>query len=391
MNKSLKIYAIIFGIVVVLMAILQLNKKEVIDWRKNFDVNKKTPFGLYVFNKEAPIVFEGNLKKILSSPYDFYEKNKKIPLHNILIFEKEIDHVSFEKIMNEVKKGSDAMIITEYIPDEVSDTLYVYNYSSDYGDENVQFFTDKKFKQDSLLLDKMPSSNYIDEIDFETTEILGGKKITNSEEKNNLNANFVKVNFGKGHFYIHTEPLDFTNYYLLKRGNEKYVEHVFSYLPKRTTYWFTESGTAENGSMLQFILGKPALRYAWYIFLLGMIIFMIFNAKRRQRIVPIIEPLKNKSVEFVKSIGNLYLQEGDFHDMMGKKAQYFLHKIRMDLLIDTKNLDEEFVKKLHLKTGKSIEKINEAVVLIKKGQDPYSAVMKEDLIRMNQLLDEIVK
>ena len=62
----------------------------------------------------------------------------------------------------------------------------------------------------------------------------------------------------------------------------------------------------------------------------------------------------------------------------------------MDLLIDTKNLDEKFIHLLHLKTGKSIEKINEATVLIKKGQDPYATVMKEDLIKMNRLLDEIL-
>lgn len=120
-------------------------------------------------------------------------------------------------------------------------------------------------------------------------------------------------------------------------------------------------------------------------------LFVIFNAKRKQRIVPVIEPLKNKSVEFVKSIGNLYLQEGDFHDMMAKKAQFFLNKVRMDLLIDTQNLDGDFSHKLHLKTGKSLEEINEAVILIKKGQDPYASVMKEDLIRMNQLLDQILK
>ena len=100
---------------------------------------------------------------------------------------------------------------------------------------------------------------------------------------------------------------------------------------------------------------------------------------------------QNKSVEFVKSIGNLYLQEGDFHDMMAKKAQYFLSKIRMDLLIDTQNLDEVFINKLHLKTGKNIEQIKEAVTLVKKGQDPYASVMKEDLIRMNKLLDDILK
>ena len=63
----------------------------------------------------------------------------------------------------------------------------------------------------------------------------------------------------------------------------------------------------------------------------------------------------------------------------------------MDLLIDTQNLDEEFAKKLHLKTGKPMEMISEAIVLIKKAQDPYASVMKEDLARMNKVLDEIVK
>ncbi|HEX7870203.1 MAG TPA: hypothetical protein VF455_08815, partial [Chryseobacterium sp.] len=113
--------------------------------------------------------------------------------------------------------------------------------------------------------------------------------------------------------------------------------------------------------------------------------------KRKQRIVPVIEPLKNTSADFVKSIGNLYLQEGDFHDMMSKKAQYFLNKVRLDLLIDTQNLDEEFSKKLQLKTGKSAELVNEAISLIKKAQDPYAGVMKEDLGRMNKLLDDILK
>ncbi|MNT60446.1 hypothetical protein D3C72_1980270 [compost metagenome] len=60
-------------------------------------------------------------------------------------------------------------------------------------------------------------------------------------------------------------------------------------------------------------------------------------------------------------------------------------------MIDTHNLDEQFINKLHLKTGKNIELIKEAVELIKKGQDPYASVMKEDLIRMNQLLDQILK
>ena len=77
--------------------------------------------------------------------------------------------------------------------------------------------------------------------------------------------------------------------------------------------------------------------------------------------------------------------------MMAKKAQYFLNRVRMDLLIDTQNIDEEFAKKLQLKTGKPIEMISEAISLIKRAQDPYASVMKEDLAKINKLLDEILK
>jgi hypothetical protein len=85
------------------------------------------------------------------------------------------------------------------------------------------------------------------------------------------------------------------------------------------------------------------------------------------------------------------MQEGDFHDMMAKKSQYFLSKVRTELLIDTQVLDEEFEKKLHLKTGKSPEIIKEAVVLIKKSLNPSSQVINEDLMTLNKVLNEILK
>jgi hypothetical protein len=83
--------------------------------------------------------------------------------------------------------------------------------------------------------------------------------------------------------------------------------------------WFLESNSKSSQFLLRFILSNPALKYAWWVLLGGLALFIFFNAKRKQRIVPIVEPLKNNSVDFVKSIGNLYLQEGDFHDMMSKK------------------------------------------------------------------------
>ena len=368
----------------VVLALLQLSKSDVTDWRKNFDVDEKSPFGLYIFSKEANHLLNDKVKRTDLSPYDFY-KTQKLKPHNILIIESKLDSESWNKILKNVEKGSDALVIAQSISDAVIDSLHLATKRIHYEESNLLFLTDIKFAGDSLSIDKFPSGSGFYLI-TEKEEILGSK-VSDSKM-----ANFIKVNHGKGHLYLHSEPLILTNYYLLKPGNEKYVQDVFSYLPDRETVWFSgdNKNVAESRSPLRFILANPGLRYAWWLLLGGLLLFIIFNAKRKQRIVPIIEPKKNKSVEFVKSIGNLYLQEGDFHDMMAKKAQYFLNRVRMDLLIDTKDLDEKFIHLLHLKTGKSVEKIKEATELIKEGQDPYASVMQSDLIKMNKLLDEIL-
>lgn len=385
MNKTFKIYAVIFIVVMIIIALFEVNKTESTDWRKNFDLNQKSPFGLFVFDHEIKNLFKNKVKKIDQTPYDYYNQNKK-ESHNILIIESEIDRQSWNKILNAVSTGSDAMLIVSEIPRDISDSIGYYDSKISFEDENVLKLTDTKYQNDFIKLDKFPSGRGFTFIK-PNVEVLG-----KTVEKNNTDqANFIKIKFGKGNIYVHCEPLFITNYYLLKPGNVKYTQDVFSYLEDRETLWFVESNSKTSQFFLRFILSNPALKYAWWVLLGGLVLFIFFNAKRKQRIVPVIEPLKNTSVDFVKSIGNLYLQEGDFHDMMAKKAQYFLNKVRMDLLIDTQNLDEEFAKKLQLKTGKPMEMINEAVGFIKKAQDPYASVMKEDLGRMNKLLDEILK
>lgn len=385
MKKTFKIYAVIFIVVMVILALFEVNKTERISWRKNFNIEEKSPFGLFVFNNEAKDLFKNNLKKIKEAPYDYYSRNKK-GAHNIVVIEKELDNQSWKKILDQVSGGSDAMILVSHVPKDISDTIGYHSADISFAEENVLKLTDKEYLNDFIKLDKFPSGRGFSYIK-PNVEVLG-KTV---EKDNSDQANFIKVSFGKGTIYVHSEPLFLTNYYLLKPGSIRYAQDVFSYLQDRETIWFVENDTKVSRFFMRFVLSNPALKYAWWVLLGGLVLFIFFNAKRKQRIVPVLEPLKNTSLDFVKSIGNLYLQEGDFHDMMAKKAQYFLNKVRMDFLIDTQHLDEEFAKKLHLKTGKTMEMIHEAITLIKKGQDPYANVMKEDLTRMNRLLDDILR
>lgn len=388
MNKTFKLYLVLFAVMLGLLVVLQLGKSEVIDWRKNFDVGEKTPFGLYVFDREADRLFGNRLERQMQSPFDYYSKQKTESDHNILVIASSIDEMSWTKILDQASKGASVMLISEDFSETLSNALKFHQSNIAFEETQTLALTDVKWGADSLALDKLPSGQGFMSID-QRHQILGKIK-----EKNNTDqANFIKVNYGKGVFYLHSEPLFLTNYYLLEqKGSERYLQDVFSYLPARRTVWFVQGGASlgESNSPMRYILNNPPLRYAWWLFLVGLLVFVFFTAKRKQRVIPVIEPLKNKSLEFVQSIGNLYLQEGDFHDMMAKKSQYFLYRVRQELFLDTRRLDEDFVQKLHLKTGAPTEKIKEAVLLIKKAQDPQALVRREDLGRINDLLDGIL-
>ncbi len=388
MNRTLKLYGILLIIVLLMMGLMEISKKEVTDWRKNYDPNETSPFGLYIFDHEAPGLFGKGFTKTEISPYAYYQQHKNIRQQNILVINSEIDKQSWKSLLKQVNNGSDLMLITTDIDGETLRELDLAPLRvTSYEDSVSLKLRNPLYKKDSLMMDKLPNRMGFRFIN-KKSQLLG---ISVGKDEGAVSANFIRYPYGKGNILIHTEPLFVTNYYMLRKGNTRYIQDVFSYLPQRPTVWFTDTSEVVSASIMRFILSRPALRGAWWIFLFGLLTFVIFNAKRKQRIVPILSPPENKSAEFVKSIGNLYLQEGDFHDMMAKKAQYFLYRVRQNLLIDTRNMNEDFIRSLHLKTGKNIDEIREAVELIRKGTDPYARVMREDLVRMDRLLDEILK
>lgn len=385
-NTVLRWYILIFSCLTIVFTLLEFSKTEVTNWSRNLSPDKKSPFGLYVFDQEAPRLFKGKFYKIGDSPYDYYSKKQEYP-HNILLVEPYIDPSSWNKILKQVAQGSDLLYISEYADYYLKDTLKFEDKRINFDEEKILRFTDRKLQNIRMSLNKMASGNGFSFINKQS-EILG----TVSSSNDSIGANFIKIKYGKGHVYVHMEPIVLTNYYLLGTPQGKYyVENIFSFLPDRKTLWFTEiEKIPQSVSPMRFILANPPLKYAWWLFLLGLLLFVLFRAKRKQRVIPILQQPRNHSAEFVKSVGNLYLQEGDFHDMMLKKIQYFLYRVRTELLIDTSVLDEYFAKKIQIKTGASQEIIAEALELIQKTQSPQPQVMQEDLLRLKKILDEIL-
>ena len=78
---------------------------------------------------------------------------------------------------------------------------------------------------------------------------------------------------------------------------------------------------------------------------------MLFESKRRQRVIPVIESVTNKSLEFVETVGHLYYQRADHASIAEKKIQHWLAYLRQRFQMNTTELDEEFKETLTAKSG----------------------------------------
>ena len=397
MNRTLKIY--VFFLVLLLCGIvaIDLNRPKPIDWTPTYDTQDKNPLGLYVFNAELPGFLHGNaLFKIKVTPYELLQKktladalSKDYSVKGTILNISDVNNLddpSVQELFSFASRGNSIFLSMKVFPKILMDSLK-FNYAADftYNDKISTWLANPKLGREKFNLVEGMGNNYFSKIDTLNTTILG------YQSGDSARVNFIKIPYKNGQFFLHTQPAAFTNFHLLKGNHSHYTEKVLSYLPQGSVFWCVKDRDGEviSRSPMRYILNHPALKWAWYIFIFGFAVFMFFNAKRRQRVVPVIRPLTNTTVDFAKTIGNLYFQEGDHTNLIDKKIIYFLDKVRQDYMIDTTTLDQQFIKKLYYKSGKSLPDIERLVYLINTHRKHHYQSVEHDLIEMDSAIEKI--
>ncbi len=397
MNRTIKIYIVFLMALMALIIVVDANRPRPVNWTPSFDIKSKIPFGLKIFQDEKDKFFKNDsLTEMRVTPYEFfdayYDYDTLVDAYSVKGTFLAIDHYygidesSTDELLYFVSHGNDAFLSMNDFSEKLRDSLKFKIQNHYFRDRIEVFLANKKWDEKEYQMKMGVSGYHFSSFDTLKTTVLGYHKTRDSTY-----VNFIKVAYGNGAIYLHTQPYAFTNYYLLKDRNYQYAEKVLSYIPKGNVFWYPNKtyNSSVSNSPMRFILSHDGLKWAWYLFLIGMLIFMVFNAKRKQRIIPIIRPLENTTVDFTKTIGNLYFQEGNHDTIMEKKIIYFLEKLRQDYLIDTQYLDEDFIKKVHQKTGKDITLIEKAVLLIKRQRKTYKST-EADLIELNSVLEKIL-
>ena len=175
----------------------------------------------------------------------------------------------------------------------------------------------------------------------------------------------IAVNAIKGTFFLHTAPIAFTNFFLLYESNRQYFEKMMSLLPvdaKKVVwdeyylYHYDDDQQAPQG-LLSVILKYDNFKWAFWIALLLLGLYMLTEIKRKQRIIPQYARPKNDSLEFVTTIGKLYYEKGDHKNLADKLTQYFLDYVRNHFKISTAEINSAFEQQLASKSNKNIDEI----------------------------------
>ncbi len=403
-----------------LTVIFLLQPRTRFDWRPTYKAQSKEPYGTHIIAGLLRDYFPGKGFNILKDSIVGVLPVDTLPEPAIYVFIGDglyLDSAEVETLLTFISTGNVAFISSLIVPSKLMQRAYEGE-CEDYEWEDYAYLLDSTVRlglrqlppQKALACTylyrgrpKAHSWSYIESIYFcdgntYSFEALG--------DMNDSLVNFAAMAYGEGTLYLHTTPLAFSNIQLLQEPALQYANSVFSYLPPGKIYWDEYSKISEpearlrnnraaNRSLsaqspLSYIIQQPPLAWAWYLLLSIGLLFLLFRTKRRQRIIPVLEPNKNTSLEFVRTIGQLYFLQGSYKKLALQKMKLLLNFARARYHLRGQESDPDFVEKLARKSEVPRELIDR-IVLMHRNIGNSNLVTENTLIDFHRLTDEFYR
>lgn len=388
MNNSTKIWIIaaaVVGLLVIYFSLFYESEKRY-DWKEDYVLEKDRPYGTWLL---AELLKEYNDSfRELDSPLDRSLVKEGVNNNYVFIGEEiYLEETSRDSLLSFVSRGNNAFLITvaepimlfEKLLEEVDvDSFYSFyqyiNSDSLFTTVNSDYVSLNKEVRVPYVYRNKHSSYYWTYlsplISDPRIENLGSSKAFDYEKNQYSGVNYYKIDHGKGSFYFHTQPISFTNIVLKEDGMLSYANTVFAFLndgpilweehnwrfnkPNPKTWLYKPGFFNKEESPLKFILSNPALKWAWYLFLLFILIFVLFNGKRRRAIIPVLADRRNTSLEHIKRVSVLYKKNENHYIICAKMLENFLGYLQNDLGINTDQNKEKIIEEIAIK--RNIEK-----------------------------------
>lgn len=368
------------------------------DTRITLRKNDKKPYGLYVAYERLQDIFpKAAISTSRSEPgqWDsiaFFGSNQAV-----IIFSPRVmaSRHEFRNLVRFAESGNDVFISTLTFSSAV--TSYI---GMDVDYSNISWFSDQDLAADTMTETLSAPWNgqytylgkrmegYFDPLDTLLATPLG--------RGHDGRINFIHLKAGKGNLYVHLSPLAFSNYFLLRKGNIGYYEKALSVINPDVThvvwdeYFISnrpgDSREQSSGNNWFSSMAKNRELLAALLIAIGLLLlYTLLGMRRRQRAVPFQPPLRNDSLDFVKTIGRLYFEKGDHTNLARKMTVYFLEHIRSRYQLATGTLNDEFIKSVVERTGVPEQEVRSIVHTAQALQGNVSVTDKQLEIYYRQL------
>lgn len=408
---------IALGATILFLLYLNYQQKNAYSWKQHYLQDSLDPYGSLYFSELTQEVKGLDSLRILNSPIVESLPSEVANSNYVFVGEgMNLESGDLDQLLDYVDVGNTAFIASRVFPIELIDNIYPIpcDSTSWYG---LSSTTDTSAQMSLNHPDLWPDSSFQftfysrENVSYYNWQFISHLHICDSLEGfseigklNNELANFVRIPYGQGYFYLHTNPVAFSNLSLLERKGVTYGELVLTHLKDGPVYWDEHSrisldiGERLNGnslfnknlnskSPLQFILSDASLAWAWYILLAMGLLYLIFRAKRRQRVIPILEPNNNTSLQFISTIGRLYFMQSNHKQLALQKMRLLQVFIKEKYNMNTRELDEDLATRLAARSGVELEHIQH-IFQIHKNIASGSFVSENTLIDFHKALEK---
>ncbi|MBS1635036.1 MAG: DUF4350 domain-containing protein [Bacteroidetes bacterium] len=395
MFKGNRKYYFVFAAVFIGIVVLQYFQPKPTDWKKSYMQKDKIPFGCYAMVELMKNTYSRNFEISKQSIYNMDAADAGRDKSLILIN----DQLTFSKLDTKqlfrfLAMGNKVLLCANTFDGKLADTLHIqtnYNWFSQF--ESIDSLLKKpgfsvRFVQpDNNTPNKKPYfynqaavESYFSKFDSTRFKVIA----VNQQNKPLL----IHTSVGSGELYLCTTPDAFTNLFIVNSPTRYYPYALLSLLKNNTIIWdeYYKTYNVQTDSPLKFIFNSDALYMAWLLLVLGVIIFMIFEFKRRQRPIEVVKPLENSTLRFVDVISHVYFNSGNHLHIAEEKIQYFYFDIRQKFHVNTHVIDTDFMDKVSKLSGVDYDAVKTLFTYCERLRQAPS-LTEYDLIELNNRIN----
>lgn len=367
------VWLVIGALLLLVLLIGIVMQQRQVDWQRSYEGDDQRPFGTELLRAQWPHLFpQAQIQAVDQSAFEHLVFTQRRGSHYVFINAKlPLYPESTRELLRFVQVGNSAFIAAQALPRELTEALQIGSHGSDFDELLTQA---EAQTADSLTLfigegagHRFPAKDagrFFTLPESSPATVLG----QNAEGR----PDFLRVPYGQGQVWLYSHPNLLGNYYLLDSLRRPYLRALLSHLPSADTVLWDEyykvanlrfrpdrrdeggngdRDEADRPNLLAYLFSQPALAWALSTATLGLLLYTLFEGKRKQRIIPELQPLPNTTVAFARTIGRLYFQHGDHRNVALKRIRVLLDHIRSAYFLPTQHFDPAFFSTLAGKSG----------------------------------------